>query len=53
MNSVPVFPVHTPEQFYQQLVAAKPDPATGKPDPAEAQGVLRRESGNASRFRHG
>jgi catalase len=34
MNSVPVFPVHTPEQFYQQLVAAKPDPATGKPDPA-------------------
>lgn len=35
MNSVPVFPVHTPEQFYQQLVAAKPDPATGKPDPAK------------------
>jgi catalase len=34
MNSVPVFPVHTPEQFYRQLVAAKPDPATGKPDPA-------------------
>lgn len=34
MNSVPVFPVHTPEQFYQQLVAAKPDPATGKPNPA-------------------
>lgn len=34
MNSVPVFAVHTPEQFYQQLVAAKPDPATGKPDPA-------------------
>lgn len=34
MNSVPVFPVHTPEQFYQQLVAARPDPATGKPDPA-------------------
>jgi catalase len=34
MNSVPVFPVHTPEQFYQQLVAAKPDPVTGKPNPA-------------------
>ena len=34
MNSVPVFPVRTPEQFYKQLVAAKPDPATGKPDPA-------------------
>ena len=34
MNSVPVFAVRTPEQFYQQLVAAKPDPATGKPNPA-------------------
>jgi catalase len=35
MNSTPVFAVHTPEQFYQQLVAAKPDAATGKPDPAK------------------
>ncbi len=35
MNSVPLFPVRTPEQFYQQLVAAQPDPATGKPDPAK------------------
>ena len=34
MNSVSVFPVHTPAQFYQQLVAQQPDPATGKPDPA-------------------
>lgn len=34
MNSVPLFPVRTPEQFAQQLVAAQPDPATGKPDPA-------------------
>ncbi|MFM0220154.1 catalase family peroxidase [Paraburkholderia caledonica] len=34
MNSTPVFAVHTPEQFYQQLLAATPDPATGKPDPA-------------------
>ncbi|WP_144137453.1 catalase family peroxidase [Paraburkholderia sp. BCC1884] len=33
MNSTPVFAVHTPAQFYQQLVAAKPDPATGKPNP--------------------
>jgi catalase len=33
MNSTPVFAVHTPEQFYQQLLASKPDPATGKPDP--------------------
>lgn len=35
MNSVPLFPVRTPEQFYQQLLAAQPDPATGKPDPAK------------------
>jgi len=35
MNSTPIFGVHTPEQFYQQLVAAQPDPATGKPDPAK------------------
>ncbi|MFP3795576.1 catalase family peroxidase [Paraburkholderia sp. SIMBA_027] len=35
MNSTPVFVVRTPKQFYQQLVASKPDPATGKPDPAK------------------
>lgn len=34
MNSTPLFVVRTPEQFYQQLVAAQPDPGTGKPDPA-------------------
>lgn len=33
MNSMPVFPVATPEAFYEQLVATRPDPATGKPDP--------------------
>ncbi|MBE7247132.1 MAG: catalase family peroxidase [Actinomycetospora chiangmaiensis] len=33
MNNIPVFPVRTPEAFYAQLRAAKPDPATGKPDP--------------------
>ncbi|WP_321946288.1 catalase family peroxidase [Paraburkholderia sp. J10-1] len=35
MNSVPIFIVRTPQQFYSQLVASKPDPATGKPDPAK------------------
>ncbi|MCP3725356.1 catalase family peroxidase [Paraburkholderia sp. CNPSo 3272] len=35
MNSVPIFVVRTPKQFYSQLVASKPDPATGKPDPAK------------------
>ena len=32
-NDIPVFPVRTPEAFYEQLLAAKPDPTTGKPDP--------------------
>ncbi|MGJ7904140.1 catalase family peroxidase [Lysobacter sp. 1R34A] len=34
MNSMPVFPVATPQAFYRQLQAGRPDPATGKPDPA-------------------
>jgi len=33
MNSMPVFPVATPQAFYEQLQAGAPDPATGKPDP--------------------
>lgn len=35
MNSMPVFPVGTPEAFYGLLQATAPDPATGKPDPAK------------------
>lgn len=34
MNSMPVFAVSTPEAFYEQQLAAQPDPLTGKPDPA-------------------
>ncbi|MEG0242907.1 MAG: catalase, partial [Pseudomonas sp.] len=34
MNSMPVFPVGTPEAFYQMLKAGTPDPATSKPNPA-------------------
>jgi catalase len=33
MNSMPVFPVGTPEAFYQLQQAQSPDPATGKPEP--------------------
>lgn len=33
MNSMPVFPVATPQAFYAMLEAQQPDPATGKPDP--------------------
>lgn len=36
MNSMPVFPVATPQAFYDQMVATQPDPATGKPDPKRA-----------------
>jgi catalase len=35
MNSMPVFPVGTPEAFYQLQQAQSPDPATGKPDPSK------------------
>lgn len=34
MNSTPVFVVNTPQGFYDNLLASRPDPATGKPDPA-------------------
>jgi catalase len=37
MNAMPFFPVATPQGFYDQLVASKPDPATGKPDPQKMQ----------------
>ena len=33
MNSMPVFPLGTPQAFYDQQLAARPDPKTGKPDP--------------------
>jgi catalase len=37
MNSSPVFAVSTPQAFYDQAVAARVDPATGKPDPQVLQ----------------
>jgi catalase len=42
MINLPVFPFRTPEAFYDQLLASKPDPATGKPDPAKMKGFLAR-----------
>ena len=35
--NLPVFPFRTPEAFYQQLIASRPDPKTGRPDPAKLQ----------------
>jgi catalase len=42
MINLPVFPVSTPEAFYERLIASKPDPTTGKPDPARMQAFLAR-----------
>jgi catalase len=40
MINIPVFPLKTPEAFYEQLVASRPDPATGKPDGAKLKAFL-------------
>ncbi|HYZ31277.1 MAG TPA: catalase, partial [Crenalkalicoccus sp.] len=37
MNNPPVFAVSTPQAFYEQAVAARVDPGTGKPDPQALQ----------------
>jgi len=37
MISFPLFPVSTPEIFYERMLAFKQDPATGKPDPAQVK----------------
>jgi catalase len=42
MINLPVFPFSTPEAFYERLIASKPDPRTGKPDPAKMQAFLAR-----------
>jgi catalase len=42
MINLPVFPVSTPEGFYDQMFALKPDPATGKPDEAKKEAFLAR-----------
>jgi catalase len=42
MINLPVFPFPTPEAFYEQLIASKPDLTTGKPDPANMKAFLAR-----------
>jgi catalase len=42
MVNLPVFPVRTPEAFYEQLLASKPDPDTGKPDPGKMKAFVER-----------
>ncbi|HUO94166.1 MAG TPA: catalase family peroxidase [Rhizomicrobium sp.] len=40
MVPIPVFVVRDPKSFYDQLVAAVPDPKTGKPDPSRMKAFL-------------
>jgi catalase len=42
MNNIPVFAVNSAQGFYEQLVASKPDPASGKPNPAAMREFLAR-----------
>jgi len=42
MINLPVFPISTPEAFYERLMASTPDPKTGKPDPAKMKSFLAR-----------
>jgi catalase len=42
MIHLPVFPFSTPAAFYEQMFASKPDPGTGKPDPAKMGAFLAR-----------
>jgi catalase len=42
MINLPVFPARNPEAFYERLIASKPDPSTGKPDPANMKAFLAR-----------
>jgi catalase len=42
MNNIPVFAVNSAQGFYDQLLASKPDPASGKPNPAAMQEFLAR-----------
>ncbi len=40
MNAMPFFPVRSVEGFYDMQLATRPDPATGKPDPAKVKVFL-------------
>lgn len=49
MNSFPFFAVATPEAFLAQVLANRPDPATGRPDP-DAQAAFLNAHPEAQRF---
>jgi catalase len=51
MINLPVFPLPTPEAFYEQLLASKPDQKTGKPDPAKMKEFLARHPETVTAFK--
>jgi catalase len=51
MINFPVFPLPTPEAFYEQLLASKPDPKTGKPDSAKMKEFLARHPETVAAFK--
>ena len=49
MINLPVFPFRTPEAFYEQLIASKPDPSNGQARSGQNEGVSRTPSRNRAR----
>jgi catalase len=47
MISLPVFPVSTPQAFYEMLLASEPDPESHKPDPKKMEAFLARHPESA------
>jgi catalase len=52
MINLPVFPFRTPEAFYEQMLASKLDPATGKPDQAKLDEFIARHPETAKALEH-
>ncbi|YCH32309.1 catalase family peroxidase [Erwinia sp. D4-22] len=50
MNAIPFFPVATVQGFYDQLVASRPDPATGKPNPEKINALVQKHPEIATFF---
>jgi catalase len=50
MISLPVFPVGTPQAFYELLVASRPDPQTHQPEPEKMAAFLARHRGTVQAF---
>jgi len=51
MINIPVFIVSTPQAFHDQLVASRPDPATGHPDPAAMKAFVASHPETARAFK--